>query len=36
MLLHNVGPLIEIPYLELLNLNDGILQLDVEKFVGYL
>ena len=36
MLLHNVGPLIEIPYLELLNLNDGILQLYVEKFVGYL
>ena len=36
MLLHNVGRLIEIPYLDLLNLNDGILQLDVEKFVGYL
>ena len=36
MLLHNVGRLIEIPYLDWLNLNDGILQLDVEKFVGYL
>ena len=34
--LHNVAPLIEILYLELLNLNGGILQLDVEKFVGYL
>ena len=31
-----MGPLIEILYLCLLNLNGGILQLDVEKFVEYL
>ena len=36
MFFHNVGPLIEILYLDLLNLNGGILLLDVEKFVGYL
>ena len=33
---HNMWPLIEILYLCLLNLSGGILQLDVEKFVGYL
>ena len=36
MLSRNVGPLIEILYLDLLNLNGGTLYLDVEKFVGYL
>ena len=36
MLFHNMGPLIEILYLDLLNLNGVILELDVEKFVGYL
>ena len=34
---HNVVPLTEILYLDLLNSNGGILlKLDVEKFVGYL
>ena len=38
MLFDNVWPLIEIQtlYLDLLDLNSGILQSDVEKFVGYL
>ena len=33
MLFQNVGLLIEILYIELLNLNDGILSLTVEKFL---
>ena len=36
MFFHNVGPLVEILYLVLPNLNGVILYLDVEKFVGYL
>ena len=33
MLLHNMGPLIKILYLDLRNLNNGILQLTVGEFV---
>ena len=36
MFFHNVGPLLEMLYLDLLNLSGSILQLDEEKFVGYL
>ena len=33
MLLHNMGPQIKILYLDLRNLNNGILQLNVGEFV---
>ena len=33
MFVHNLGSLIKILYLELFNLNDGILKLDVEKLI---